>query len=67
MKLTEHNKAKIDAMPYEELLRAWRFAPSGDPRFEGETGQYWKDRMARLRIEGADHVAASKTIGWERS
>mgnify|MGYP001575129176 FL=1 len=66
MKLTPANKAAIDVKSYEELLRYWRFAPAGDPWFEGETGDYWKERMKQLREQGADHVGASKHIGWEK-
>ena len=63
--LTDEVKKKIDAMSYKELLYHWRFAPSGDERFCGEAGEYWCDRMKELRDGGANHVAASKSIGWE--
>lgn len=66
MKLTPENKARIDVMSYAELLQHWRFAPIGDPWFQGETGDYWADRMAQLRQQGADHVAASKRVGWNK-
>lgn len=66
MNLTPENKAAIDAKSYTQLLRRWRFAPAGDPWFMGETGKYWSERMAALRAEGADHVGASKAIGWDR-
>ena len=66
MKLTEENKAKIDAKSYESLLSHWRFAAVGDPWFEGETGKYWGERMKELREAGANHVGASKHIGWEK-
>ncbi len=66
MKLTPENKAIIDGKTYEELLRHWRNAPVGDVWFRGATGDYWAIRMAELRINGADHVAASKAIGWEK-
>jgi len=64
MELTEKNKAEIDAMSYEQLLRKWRFAPAGDELFKSETGAYWGKRMAELRDKGVDHVGASKRIGW---
>lgn len=67
MDLTEANKKYIDSLSYEELLRKWRFAPSGDKWFTGETGEYWADRMSELRSRpgGQDeHVRASKAIGW---
>ena len=69
MKLTAENKQHIDSMSYTQLLSRWRYAPLGDPWFEGETGDYWSDRMRELRSQhGGDaaHVAASKAIGWDR-
>lgn len=65
MELTDANKAHIDAMSYEGLLRQWRFSPAGNPWFEGETGEYWSKRMAELRSAGVDQVEASRRIGWE--
>jgi hypothetical protein len=65
MKLTPENKAIIDAKSYESLLSHWRFAPVGDPWFQDETGEYWGNRMKQLRKSGANHVGASKSIGWE--
>ena len=62
MKLTPENRAHIDAMSYEGLLQQWRFAPAGDPWFQGETGQYWGRRMSELK-NTVDHVAASKRVG----
>lgn len=65
MKLTEENKAKIDAKTYEELLSHWRHARAGDPWFEGETGKYWSKRMADMRAADPDgHISASKRVGW---
>jgi hypothetical protein len=65
--LTPENKQHIDSLSYEDLLSRWRFAPVGDPWFQGETGDYWSKRMRELRVAGADHVGASKSIGWEAS
>jgi hypothetical protein len=67
MDLTIKNKAAIDTMSYETLLGRWRFAPAGDPWFQGETGEYWGKRMKELREQPGGqerHVAASKSIGW---
>ncbi len=65
MDLTEENKKQIDSLSYESLLSRWRFAPSGDKWFQGETGDYWGKRMAELRDADPDAaVAASKNIGW---
>ena len=64
MTLTPERKAHIDGLSYGALLSRWRFAPIGDPWFQDETGKYWGERMAELRAQGADHVGASKAIGW---
>lgn len=64
MNLTPENKATIDGISYESLLSRWRFAPVGDPWLLGETGDYWSKRIKELRDRGADHVGASKRIGW---
>lgn len=66
MNLTPENKAHIDSYSYYGLLSHWRFAPAGDPWFQGETGDYWSKRMKELRDKGADHVDASKALGWEK-
>lgn len=65
--MTKAQQDWIDNASYEELLRRWRFAPSGDPYFQGDTGQYYQAAMARRRAEvgSAEHVLASKTVGWE--
>ena len=60
-------KAQINAMSYEALLRKVRFAPIGDPLFQGESGEHIMRRMAALRAQPGGqerHVAASKRIGW---
>lgn len=67
MILTEALQREIDALSYVELLRRWRFAPTGDQMFQGESGDYFARRMAQLRAEpgGQDkHTSASKAIGW---
>lgn len=65
--MTQEQKAWIDNASYTTLLERWRFAPAGDPLFQGQTGEYYKQRMAELRNQpggNEQHVAASKTIGW---
>ena len=65
MELTPENKEFIDKLSYENLLSEWRFAPSGNPWFEGETGEYWGKRMRELKEKLPDGgVGASKRIGW---
>lgn len=65
MDLTPELKKKIDSMSYESMLYQWRFAPLGTPMLQGESGEYFEERMKKLRAEGADHVEASKRIGWD--
>ena len=65
MDLTLENKAHIDSLSYESLLHKWRFSPSGEPWFQGETGKYWGERMNELKRQNpAEAVASSKRIGW---
>lgn len=56
----------IDNATYEELLRKWRFTPSGDPMFEGEVGAYYAKVMGIKRgdLSHEEQVATSKRIGW---
>ena len=67
MELTPEAKQSIDGMSYENMLRAWRFAPLGDPMFQGETGDYFAKKMSEKRaaITAEEHTAASKRIGWD--
>lgn len=66
MELTEANKKHIDNLSYRELLLRWRYAPVGDSWFQGETGKYWGERMAKLKAQDpGGAVAASKDIGWK--
>ena len=66
MQLTKENKKHIDSLSYEQLLSKWRFAPSGDPWFQGETGDYWGTVMNKKKeeLKGYQAVAISKSIGW---
>lgn len=64
MDLIPSTKAIIDSFSYETLLYHWRFAKSGDPWFQGETGEYWGRRMRELKGT-VDHVAISKKVGHE--
>ncbi len=66
MNLTTELKAQIDKFDYFSLLERWRYAPAGDPIFQGESGNYWRNRMEYLKsqpggIENA--IAASKRLG----
>ena len=56
-------KAAIDVMSREEMARLWRFAPVGNPMFQGEIGDYFAERFKKL---GGMSPAISKRLGWER-
>lgn len=65
--MTDEQKRWIDNASYEELLRKWRFTPSGDPMFTDEpTYSHFTTMMRKRRDElgpeGA--AAASKAVGW---
>ena len=65
MDLTAKNKETIDQMNYEQLLANWRFSKVGDPWFQGETGEYWANRMKELRERDPEgSIRASKNVGW---
>ena len=67
MDLTDENKKYIDEQTHYSLLWRIRFAPSGDPWFQGETGKYWMRRRAELRAKDpAQAVADSKNMGWDK-
>jgi len=64
--MTPEQKKEIDEMPYEEMLRQWRFSPIDSSGFQGERGAYYAKVMGekRTKVGDAAHVAASKRIGW---
>lgn len=63
----EEERAAVDAMSVEELLRSVRFTAPGAPEFQGARGQYRLRRLGQLRdSDQAAYVAASKSIGWGR-
>ena len=67
MKLTPELKAKIDAMPYEQMLSMWRFAPSREPMFQGESAEYFAISIRQKRDADPDFaIRASKNVGWSR-
>lgn len=59
-------KIWIDEASYEELLRKNRFAPIGDPFFQGEVGKYYILVMQRKKFEVGieEAIRISKKIGW---
>jgi len=63
--MTTKQKSWIDNATLTELLRKWRPTPSGCEMFQGETGEYYSNRMFGLRdADPAAWVAASKEVGW---
>jgi hypothetical protein len=64
--MTPEQKASIDNMSYEGMLSLWRNAPAGHPYFQGDTGDYYSKVMKekREKVGNAEHVRASKNIGW---
>ncbi len=66
--LTKEESAQmawIKSASLEDLLRRWRFAPSGDSILHGRVGNYYAKVMFAKR--DADPVAwtqASKSVGW---
>ena len=61
-------KAKIDGMTYAQMLYLWRFSPSGNPLFQDDTGDYFRDAMFAKKnaLDEKEQVRISKMIGWER-
>ena len=64
--MSPKQKEWIDNATYIQLLERWRYSPTGDLMFEGDTSQYYSETMRRKRNEVGEeaHVAASKLIGW---
>ena len=60
----EQMKQWVDSTEYEQLLSKWRFAPAGDPFFQGEMGDYYSKKMNEKReeVRPEAHTRASKSI-----
>lgn len=56
----------IDNATYRQLFNHWRFAPVGDPFFQGEVGKYYTKIMMQKKREAGDaeHTRISKELGW---
>jgi len=59
--MDEKLKAEIDAMSQYQMCYAWRFAKSGDPRFQGEVGDYF---AVKFKEKGGMTPEISKSLGW---
>ena len=62
-KMTPEQKEQIDKMTHAEMAYKWRFGAIGNPLFQGETGEYFSQRMKEL---GGMTPQISKAIGWEK-
>jgi hypothetical protein len=60
--LSKEEKQKIDKMSQLEMARLWRFAPSTEPLFQGDTGKYFKKVF---KEKGFFSPKISKTLEWE--
>lgn len=60
------DKVWMDNASYAELLRRWRFAPAGDPIFQGDTGEYYQKVMSEKKnaLSHEEQVQTSKNLGW---
>ena len=63
--MNAQQKKWIDNASYEQLLSHWRFAPIGDPMFQGDTGDYYKKVMGEKK-QKCNPVQASKNVGWDK-
>ena len=63
----EEMKEWINNADIRQLLKKWRFAPSGSEWFQGEIGKYYAEVMQKKRDEDNNaYVSASKSIGWDQ-
>lgn len=64
--MEESTRIEINGMGYKEMLRLWRHSASGNPMFQGETGEYFAKVMAEKKsaLCNLDQVIASKEVGW---
>lgn len=61
--MTETTKNFIDGLTYKEMLKLWRFSPTGSALFQGETGEYFS-KVMREKKEKVNAAAISKEVGW---
>jgi len=62
--MTAEEKAQIDGMTQLELCRTWRFAECPYHLLQGETGQYFAERLKEM---GGFTPEISKQLGFERT
>lgn len=61
LNIKDEDKNTIDKMTQFELCEMWRFAVSGEPLLQGDTGKYFKKRLNEL---GGFTPEISKQLGW---
>ena len=56
----------LDEQSYKDLLQRWRFAPIGDPIFQGATGKEYAESMSlkKQELSHKEQVRISKEVGW---
>ena len=57
------SKKEIDDMSYFDLLKKWRFAPSGDPIHRNS---YFLDALTEKRIQVKNPNEVSDLVRWEK-
>lgn len=64
--LSVEHKELIDNMSYAEMLRLWRFEPTGSVLFIGEAGEYFRKVLAEKEAACENVAAVSKLVGWNQ-
>ena len=59
--MTPEQKKTIDEMSQYSMCSKWRFAKSGDPLLQGDTGDYFSKVM---KEKGGFTSEISKDLGW---
>ena len=60
--MTPEQKKTIDDMSQYDMCRLWRFAKTGEPLLQGDTGQYFKKVL--FEQKGGFTPEISKKLGW---
>lgn len=60
--MTPEQKKTIDDMSQYDMCRLWRFARTGEPLLQGDTGQYFKKVL--FEQKGGFTPEISKNLGW---
>ena len=63
--LTDELKSEIDNLSHTEMASIWRFGDSNNIYFQGEVGDYFKDRL--FKHFGGFNPSISKGLGWSKN